>query len=215
MLNEYGVRPQVIWNGEIKCQEVLYFLYLPISLPRQIGFTLPKSLLPFSEMVKKVQFDEPERFESEHVYITAKRMYVGPSISANRPGWHSDGFGTDDLNYVWCDSLPTVFNNGPFLNISKDDKVSLKQFAQQAIEADNYTFPSNSLLKLDSRVVHRVAENPDKQFIRTFVKISLSKHQYDLDGNSINYDLDYSWKTKVRGEDRNSPHVTPNTGATP
>lgn len=206
MTNKFGNPPQDLGFFPVEGGEVFYFLYLPISLPGQIGYTLPKSLHQFISLIDAVRIDEPDRFEAEHVYVTGRRMYVGPEISANRPGWHSDGFGTDDLNYIWYDALPTVFNNGPFVNIPDNDKMSLKEFEKQADETMNYSFGNKCLLRLDPSVIHRVAGNPDRQFIRTFVKISISKHRYDLEHNSINHDLDYSWKQRLRKSDRNSPH---------
>lgn len=204
-MTQYGKQPANLGQFDFDVSEVFYYLYLPVSLPNQIGFTLPKQLFPFISLLTTIRSDNPERFERDYVYFTGKRMYVSPTISANRQGWHSDGFGTSDLNYIWFDSLPTVFNNGPFVDIPNDDKKALDCFQEQALPQNNYEGDVRALLRLDSSVIHQV-QAADHHFMRTFVKVSISEHQYNLSDNSINHDLDYSWDTYSRDEARNSPN---------
>ncbi|MEO8531970.1 MAG: hypothetical protein ABI459_12135 [Deltaproteobacteria bacterium] len=201
--NYFGKMPEQIGEFAFPQGEVFYFLYLPVSLPGSSAAVLPAQLQPLHQLLEAVQADEPERFMAEHVYVTAKRMFVSPTLSANRPGWHSDGFMTDDLNYVWCDALPTIYNPGPF-KVTLDDHLSLKEFEAQADEAKNVTYPVNHLVKLDDRVIHRVAM-ADHQIMRTFVKISISKQRYTLKNNSINHDLSYDWAYADRLPERNQP----------
>ena len=43
------------------------------------------------------------RFLDSYMYLTVKRQYQSKSKLFNRPGYHSDGFLTDDINYIWSD----------------------------------------------------------------------------------------------------------------
>ena len=123
------------------------------------------------------------------MYITVKKMYVSPSVTANRPGWHADGFGTDDLNYIWYDSVPTLFAVGEDFHVTEGDHVkSLQEFERDAFSPANkiVTYPAGHLLKLDPYVVHAVDTNVKDQVMRTFVKVSVSDDLYNLKDNSIN-----------------------------
>lgn len=201
----YGYPPKEL--GQFKCglEEVCYLLYLPISRPGSSREALPYHYLEhFRPIIDAVREDEGSRFYQEHVYLTAKRMIVGPSITPNRPGWHADGFGTDDLNYVWYDSVPTIFSIGHF-DISDDHVKSLEEFGEQAPKNKIVTYPAEMLLKLDPSVVHRVAL-AERECMRTFLKISISKAEYNLKGNSINPQLRGPAKMFDRALVRNDPH---------
>lgn len=130
-------------------------------------------------------------------------MYQGKSYSFNRKGYHSDGFLTDDINYLWSDYLPTIFNFGNF-DLSLDDDVSMVEMEQQANTDNEFSYPEKSLLRLDQFAVHKVS---DKEFegMRTFAKVSFSTDKYDLIGNSKNYLLEYDWQMRERDLKRNIP----------
>jgi hypothetical protein len=64
------------------------------------------------------------------------------------------------------------------------------------------TYPSNALIMLDNKVVHRVSTD-SKFSLRNFVKISVSKDIYNLKGNAHNYLFDYDWKMIDRKSERN------------
>lgn len=199
----YGALPKVVGHIDLNPTEVMYYLYLPVSLPGMREMRLPRQLDFLYPLLAMVQADEPERFAAEHVYLTVKRMFVGGGVTPNRPGWHADGFLTDDLNYVWYDCVPTVFNESEF-TISADHTRSLEEFAAQARPERNVTYPPRLLLKLDSKVVHAVGE-PSHQQMRLFVKVSISKDRYNLKDNSRNYELDYRWPMHDRATVRNCP----------
>lgn len=203
-MKSYGNPPKLLEHFQLKPKEVLYYLYLPISLAGRGHVALPQQLEVFRPLVDAAYLDEPRRFLHENVYITAKRMFVGGGVTPNRPGWHADGFLTSDLNYVWYDCVPTIFNTSDF-NITPDHLKSLQEFDAQADPANDITYPTGQLLKLDSTVVHRVGD-VDKQVMRTFVKISISPEKYNLSDNSHNYDLEYNWEMHDRATVRNDPH---------
>jgi hypothetical protein len=200
----YGKLPQIV-VPQIECelQEVAYLLYLPMSVPGDPHYSVPYPYMsPVCALLNEVRANEFARFTDEYVYLTLKKMIVGPSVTPNRPGWHADGFGSDDLNYVWYDSVPTIFNKSRFV-ISDDHVKSLEEFDQQALPENDVTFPCKSLLKLDPYVVHRV-QMADREQMRTFVKISISKNPYNLKGNSINPYLP-KFKMFDRAAVRNDP----------
>jgi hypothetical protein len=147
-----------------------------------------------------------DRYVKSYVYLTAKFMYQTPGCSFNRPGYHSDGFMTDDINYVWCDKNPTIFNSTIF-DLSMDDSGSLVEMERQASSEREYAYPENTLLRLDQFNIHKVADI-QKPGMRTFFKLSFSKDKYDLIGNSHNYLLQYEWEMKQRLEQRNIPQST-------
>jgi hypothetical protein len=126
-----------------------------------------------------------------------------PNCSFNRTGWHSDGFLTDDINYIWCDKYPTIFNRTEF-HLPLDDLLSIEVMEKQAIPFNNYSYRENQLLRLNQYNIHKVAPVTEVG-MRTFLKLSFSKDKYDLIGNSHNYLIDYNWEMKNRKEHRNIP----------
>lgn len=201
----YGSLPVILSTVCLHPTEVLYYLYLPISLRGCNDVRLPQNLRFIWPVVERVMNDEPQRFRDEYVYATVKRMFVGGGVTANRPGWHADGFLSTDLNYIWYDELPTIFNASKF-NITPDHAVSLEEFARQALPENDLVYPPGMLLKLDQSVVHRVGD-AGPQIMRTFVKISISPDRYNLQDNSRNYDLDYNWPMHERSAVRNNPAI--------
>lgn len=204
----YGAKPWDLGEVDVSLPEVYYCLYLPISLAGRDDFTIPKPLLPLRPLIYKVAQDLPwDEWKSNYIYLTVKKMFCSPSVTANRPGWHADGFGSDDLNYVWYDCLPTEIAEGVNFNITEGDHIkSLEEFEAQAQKNNIVTYPNKHLIKLDSKVVHRVAA-AHEQLMRTFVKISVSKDQYNLKDNSINHDLNVKWKQYDRAMVRNTPQT--------
>ncbi|MFV9549648.1 hypothetical protein [Algibacter sp. PT7-4] len=205
---KYGTLPKYLGLHEVKCDEMLFYQYLPIKLKDQTKPIVEERLKCFEELIGNICCDFVgefglDRFVNSYVYLTAKRMYQVGGCSFNRKGYHSDGFLTDDINYVWCDKNPTVFNYSPF-NLTLDDAVSMNEMEEQANEEAIEIYPENSLLRLDQYNIHKVSENKGL-VLRTFVKVSFSADKYDLKGNSKNYLLDYDWEMRDRDIERNIP----------
>jgi len=205
---KYGTLPKYIGQHEIICDEMLFYQYLPIKLKDGIEPIMEERLKPFKDLVGNICCDFVgefglDRFINSYVYLTAKKMYQMPGCSFNREGYHSDGFMTDDINYVWCDKNPTIFNFSPF-NLTLDDKVSMKEMEEQANPEAIEIYPENSLLRLDQFQIHKVSEIT-KLVLRTFIKVSFSSDVYDLKGNSKNYLIDYDWEMRDRSITRNIP----------
>jgi hypothetical protein len=205
---KYGELPKDLGQHEINCKEMFFYQYLPIKLMGEAQPVYEERLKCFDKMVGIVCCDfigvfGLNAYVNSYVYLTAKHLYQAPGCSFNRPGYHSDGFMTDDINYVWCDRFPTIFNTSEFI-LTMDDSGSLIEMEQQALKENETTFPENSLLRLNQFNIHKINEI-EKPSMRTFLKVSFSKDKYDLIGNAKNYLLKYDWQMKERKEERNIP----------
>ena len=205
----YGQLPKQIGTYTVECKEMLFYQYLPVKLVGFHNIVDEERLSCYDHIIGAACCDfigtyGLDRFVNSYVYLTAKNLYQSAGCSFNRPGWHSDGFMTADINYIWCDKDPTVFNSSYF-NLSLDDEWSLKEMAAMAMAENNVTYPVNTLLRLDQYNIHRVGT--PTQGLRNFLKISFSKDKYDLIGNSHNYLLNYDWEMKPRKEQRNIPQT--------
>jgi hypothetical protein len=206
--------PQDLGEFDVQSEEVMYYLYLPISLPGMDNCVLPDKRLEFlAPLIRAVIEDEPDRFKKEYLYVTTKKMFVGGGVTANRPGWHCDGFMSSDLNYVWYDCVPTVFIDGKF-SITPDHVESLHQFSEQCEPGSSYgaeypklvTYPNKKLLKLDDKVIHKVETHVPEQVMRTFVKFTMSPNRFNLKDNSQNPLLPVAGPLYERARVRNDPH---------
>ena len=206
-----GNRPKDLGLIDISPSEMLFWMYLPISVPGSSTYRIPENLHPFGEIISAVKEAEPEAFHERYVYLTAKTLWIGGEYIGNRPGWHIDGYGTDDLNFIWADRAPTDFFYVPLgADLSDDCDVSMKQMHTYALRPAMYgasveTYPDKHLLRLDNTVIHRspVGFEPG---MRSFVKVSLSHDRYNLKGNSVNPLLpETKWPLVDRQETRNHP----------
>lgn len=213
----YGQPPQVVGVFDLDFVEYMHYMYLPVYINESQrsmdgSFHLPERLEFARDMVTTTLNIERSRgTEWKYTYVTARRGYATPGNPLNRPGWHADGFGTDDINYVWTDRYPTLYAIGQFGDISDDHIKSAEQFAS-AIDAPHYrqgitihTYQDKTLLRLDDRVIHAAPEIPAPGGERSFFKVSLSNDRYNLKGNSHNYGLRYDWPMYSRDEVRNDP----------
>lgn len=191
---KYGNAPAVPTHFDPVIDEMMFYLYLPIKMPHS-SFQIPPRLRRFHQMTDFMAEDASAilDLEKHYVYLTAKTLFVEPGAPGNRPGWHVDGWGSNgDLNYIWSDRNPTEFCIQSFENVPDEDFGSLRAFKAQARPENTLCYPDKTLLRLDETVVHRV--NPVvKPGVRTFVKYSVSRHRYNLKGNSHNYLFDYDW----------------------
>lgn len=194
--------------GKFYCHSDEYFsyTYLPIKLRGQSSITNEPRLKPFDSIIGRSCCDFVgeyglNRFVDSYVYITAKHQNQREG-GFNRPGWHSDGFGTEDISYIWSDTQPTIFNRGEFF-LSDDDIISMREMEEQAKEENNYFFEDFSLIRMDQFVIHKVGDYIKSP--RTFIKVCISKDKYRLKGNSINHLLNYKWEYVDRKAHRNIP----------
>lgn len=204
----YGARPVDLGLIDLSPTEMMFWMYCPIKMPDQNAVTLPPNLEQYRPLINAALMDCGGRWRESYVYLTAKTLWCTPENPGNRPGWHSDGFLTDDLNYIWSDRSPTVFfHDGSTFAFTADHNVSLQEMeAIPKMEAgfDLIRYPNKHLLRLDQTVIHKTDTDIDPG-IRTFVKISVSRHRYALEGNSINHALATDWNYQPRKLERNCP----------
>jgi hypothetical protein len=198
--------PEVISVHNVYDTEFLSYYFMPIKLAYTDNMVYEKRILQFSDLILDAADDFYKTYGSReyienYIYLTVKRLYQDGKCGFNRPGYHLDGFGTNDINYIWSDCQPTIFNTGSF-HLSEDDNLSLVELEQQAKEENEITYPDNVLLKLDATVPHKVNSNIHTG-VRTFFKLTFSKDRFNLIGNTHNYELDYNWEMKPRKNQRN------------
>jgi len=197
----YGEMPKTYGVVDVQSDEMMAYLYLPVKMPNSESFILEdrlKFVLPILNIIKHA-----DDLTGKYVYLTVKNIFCTKDNPGNRPGCHSDGFLTDDINYIWYDKEPTVFYHQPF-KVGDDHIVSMEQFERQANENCALTYEDKSLLRLDQYVVHRppAIKVPG---MRLFIKVSISDEKYNLIGNTHNYLIDYDWKMYSRNQLRNHP----------
>lgn len=204
----YGELPKELGIFEVEAKEMMFYQYLPIKMPNETQPIYEQRLKCFDALVGAICCDYIgefglDNYVNSYVYLTAKFLYQMPNCSFNRMGWHSDGFLTDDINYVWCDKYPTIFNRTEF-ELPLDDLLSMEEMEKQAMPFNDVIYKENQLLRLNQFNIHKVAPII-KGGMRTFLKVSISKDKYDLIGNSHNYLINYDWEMKQRKQERNIP----------
>ena len=197
----YGGAPDVVGEICIPDCELTYTLYMPVRLAGQSQVAIPRHLDGYGALVNAALDYEGVAGDGRFVYLTVKRLWVEPGCVGGRPGWHTDGFGTTDVNYIWADADPTEFCVQPF-ELSDDHEISMRQMEEQARPENYRTYGEINLLRLDCRHVHRCPVNPSAGY-RTFARVSFSDDRYDMIGNAHNYGLDYNWIMYPRGSVRN------------
>lgn len=177
---KYGQLPIDLGIVDISCNEMMFYQYLPIKMAGNGKIMHESRLNIFSPLIREVIDDlTTDQWNESYIYLTAKHIFVNEDKCGNRPGWHTDGFMTDDINYIWCDSEPTVFSDCGLVDLIQDHETSLAQMEAFVNYSCEVTYPVKSLLKLDQYVIHRSPEDCKPGF-RTFVKISVSKEKYNL-----------------------------------
>lgn len=207
----YGEKPEQHGIWDLEFVEYMHFMYLPVVISRKEGGLDGPAIPPQIEFARSlieavIDYEWIERENvTDYVYVTARRGFATPGNPLNRPGWHSDGFGTDDVNYVWTDRYPTLFADQKFVDISDDHIESARQFEAQVDPTRIRTYADKELLRLDPSVIHAAPEIPAPGGERSFFKVSFSNERYNLRGNAHNHLLDYDWPMFDRAATRNDP----------
>lgn len=203
----YGASPIDLGLIELSPSEMMAWLYCPIKVPGTVAFSIPDNLKQFEKIIDAVELDQGYNLIDKYVYLTAKTLWVTAENPGNRPGWHSDGFMTDDLNYIWSDCNGTLFWEPEQLtSFIQDHNASLAEMGRRA-EFDPFhhvVYPNKHLLRLDQTVIHRVADVNNPRW-RSFVKVSVSRNVYNLIGNSINHELGPIGEYVPRSDERDHP----------
>ena len=214
-MSTYGMPPLNLGHYlTTDLKEMMYYLYLPIVMREEGGsragpatdIRLPPNLENLMPLVRAaLQHTYRTMRFHRYVYISARKGWATPDNPLNRPGWHCDGFGTEDLNFVWWRGAGTRFWVGdPPIDISKSHIKSLDEFEAIARQEPHkiQTPPPSHLYLITPTCIHAtpVLERGE---MRQYVKISCSNHRYNLADNSHNYMFDYIWDMHDRSELRN------------
>lgn len=238
-MNKYGSSPVFVGQYDgVDLKEVMYYLYLPVQFPEgeQRSRNKPKETLyrgfderriPKNLEVTgiRVLIADALRFavakgrdvNKDYVYVSARKGWATPDNPLNRPGWHCDGFGTNDMNFVWWDGPGTRFAVGEFSNISDDHIKSLAQFEEQINKnglnewcdpglIDIIQGKAHGFYYIDPFCVHSTPLIDPPGCMRQYIKISLSTERYNLENNSHNYDFNYNWEMHGREVVRNDTY---------
>lgn len=191
--------------------EFMFVQDMPISLPGG-GVVLPNNLkfaAPFVERVREyLSASKPAGWLDErYFYLCAKHTLVGKDSQQTRPGWHTDGFGTDDLSFLWADCLATTFlYQAMRVNVDSDigSMVLMKTEAKDANARQGY---DQTIYGMDDTVIHAPTINTTGEpRARRFLKLSVSRYPYDLAGNARNPLLQTPWQpNRKRVAHRNNP----------
>lgn len=205
---KYGDLPLSLGIHEAKISEMFFYQYLPIKLAGEINLIYEERLKPFDLMIGVIccHFIGTyglNKYRDSYVYVSAKNLFQRPNCEFNRHGWHSDGFLTDDVNYIWSNSTPTILCEYPF-DLTLCHERSLAEMEAQARLGKQSQAKENELLMLTQFNIHRVAI-AEKEEVRAFLKVSFSTDKYNLIGNSHNSLLNYDWQMKPRKTERNHP----------
>lgn len=198
---KYGAAPDLVGEFVTPECELTFVLYMPIRLAGQKQVCIPEHLQAYAPLVDEVLDFEGEAGDGRYVYLTVKSLFVQPGCVGGRLGWHTDGFGTTDVNYIWADADPTEFCIQPF-DLSDDHELSMRQMDEQARPENVTSYGACNILRLDARHVHRCPVNPASGY-RTFARVSFSDDKYNMAGNARNHLLDYNWIMHPRGMTRN------------
>lgn len=199
----YGDLPEDLGRIDLPTDEMMFWMYCPVSTPGE-GWTIPDNLKQFTLLLERVWWHDEQRAVESYIYLTAKTLWATPSNPGNRPGWHSDGFGTDDVNFIWYDRAPTEFYSDSF-ELPENCADAIAIMTERAEGAALVTYPERHLLRLTPSCIHRVAAEFDPG-MRTFLKISVSKDRYNLVGNARNHGLrETHWPLLPRLGERNHP----------
>lgn len=207
-MKKYGDLPKSLGVHNVDCSEMMFYQYLPIKLAGEQIATWEDRLNPFSALIEKCIWDFAFHYGNDsldyaYVYLTVKHLYQTEGCSFNRDGWHSDGFMSNDINYIWSNNNGTIFNTSDF-NLTQDHKISQEEMIMQARARLDYQFADGELLRLDQFNIHKTAYIA-RPTMRTFFKLSFSHNKYNLIGNSHNHLLNYEWEMKEREVSRNHP----------
>lgn len=208
----YGKLPEYLGKFDFDLSEVMYYLYLPVIMNDVLDgrafndMRLPGNVECCDPLVYAAITHAARTRQKtyKYAYLSARKGVATPGNALNRPGWHADGFGTDDLNYVWWVGPGTRFAYQPFEGISDNHLRSLEQFEWQVKEENIITYPERGLYCIDPTVVHATPVITETAW-RQYIKVSLSDHKYNLENNSHNYLFDYKWPMTNRDQTRNDP----------
>lgn len=169
------------------------------QVPENIEHVVYEAIAAAHELVEHLYHSD----WTYNCYLTLKHEYVNPGSTGTRPGWHIDGFMSDQLNFIWFDCLPTQVAVGEF-ELTLDHNISLHEMELAAKDKSVYPLLSKTMYELSQEVVHApVANETNKPILRTFLKLTFTKDEFNCSRNAWNYKLSHVRGSKQSGASRN------------
>lgn len=181
--------------------------YMCISQEGSSEYSIPANLEDIvNPILSNIYELSPYLYDNDYrynCYLTIKHEYVNGGSFGNRPGWHIDGFKSDQHNFIWFDILPTEVCVGKF-RLSDDHELSLDEMTIQSKDKFNHLLTENTLYEMNQSCVHRPGINNTRSpYLRTFIKITFSKELFNCFGNAWNYKLPHIRPSAYRQSNRN------------
>lgn len=205
-----AVAPKLAYPSPIDfhIEEMMFYQYLPIKDAGNWNMVAEDRIWGIATQITSILAGAVGK--DDYVYLTVKHGWASRENPLNRPGWHVDAWGhPEDRNYVWCDKFPTRYATGSIPGVEHDtpDNEALEKFevfgqAAEQLGGVQYVLPLY-LYNFGQHVVHAtpIIERPG---MRSFVKVSVSPHKYNLLGNSRN-EINRDWQMVDREAVRNDP----------
>lgn len=168
-------------------------------------YNIPENIRPgVFKAIEAVYALDPELYGIPYnCYLTLKHEYVNPGSTGTRPGWHIDGFMSDQKNFIWSDCLPTQVVLGEF-DLTLNHDISLTEMEQQSEGKLLANLKPNVLYSLDQEAVHApVINNTGAPILRTFLKLTYTQDKFNCTKNAWNYMLPHIRGTELPGVTRN------------
>ena len=196
----------------------IWSLNMPIKMPHS-EVKIPKLYNQFSEFLGRVFRNEIKTnpyYDKFYAYLTIDQRKVRPFTSQRRSDWHSDSVRNiktdntyDESIYICYDNLPTVFTDAKLdfnkLPTLKSNRILSDFINKSCTQSDHFLHDNYSILHFDPYSLHRENINNDSVNInRTYVKVTFSKDQYNIEGNCHNYYFNYEWDSFPRTLERNN-----------
>lgn len=190
-------------------------LDMPIKLPDQDDYRLPRALAQFEGVVARI-IDFEHAHNPHHreyfAYLTIDQRWVEAESLHREAPCHVDGFQgarwqpkcRTNHSYTVSDVLPTAYYPQVFDFSGLDERVHdffwemNAQVADQR-EASRWQPAPGELTLMDSYCVHRGVEATERTF-RTWLRLSFEERRrvFDRLGNAKNPCLDYAWEMVPR-----------------
>lgn len=188
-------------------------LDLPIKLPDDATYRLPRALAQFAGAIQRIiDFEHtvnPQHAEY-HAYLTIDQRQVAPHTLHREAPCHVDGFQGArwkpkcriNHSYTVSDVLPTAYYVQPFDFTGLDESVhdyfwEMNAQVADTNEAHRWQPAPAELTMMDAYCVHRGVENEsDQPVFRTWLRLSFEERRrvFDRLGNAHNPLLAYDWK---------------------
>jgi hypothetical protein len=190
-------------------------LDMPIKLPDNPEYRLPRALAQFAPTVRRIigveHLINPHHADY-HAYLTIDQGWVEPSQLHREAPCHVDGFQGarwhprchTNHSYTVSDVLPTAYYVQPFELTALDERVhdffwEMNAQVAETSEAHRWQPAAAELTVMDCYCVHRGVEATERT-PRTWLRLSFEERRrvFDRLGNAHNPLFEYAWEMVER-----------------